>query len=272
MTRLSAAQRRAFGRVSRAHAAGVQTAQRRFTVALRAIMRGVHAAFMDYLEPAGKALVADAAKKKQAVKRKIKGPGTKPTKSAAQDIQKVQDHVIPQIAPMVATAHVQLEGALAANYAATMTEVMPIGWERLASTVKAEAAIHRDWTIKLVEDAARVYAQQVRDVFNDPEETTGKRWEELKASLLERGSVSESRAELIARDQTLKLNGAITKANQQAAGVDKYVWSTSRDERVRDTHAELDGKVFSWAAPPKPGHPGQDYQCRCIAVPLLEDD
>lgn len=86
--------------------------------------------------------------------------------------------------------------------------------------------------------------------------------------------VSRRRAELIARDQTAKLNGHIQKAQQQDAGITEYIWSTTGDERVRRSHQELNGKKFSWDDPPENSdgrkcHPGQDFQCRCIGRPVF---
>lgn len=78
-----------------------------------------------------------------------------------------------------------------------------------------------------------------------------------------------ARSRLIARDQVLKHNGQLTKALQTDAGIDRYVWRASNDERVRDEHAALDGLVFQWSDPPRPGHPGEDYQCRCHAEPVI---
>lgn len=128
----------------------------------------------------------------------------------------------------------------------------------------------RDRNIKLVEEAHRVYAKSVRDIIDDPK-NFGLRVEEITAQLLARGDVSESRAELIARDQTLKLNGQIAQMRMIRAGVGSYTWSTSGDERVRDEHAALEGQTFTWEGPPDVGHPGQDFQCRCVAVPNLDE-
>ena len=132
-----------------------------------------------------------------------------------------------------------------------------------------EIAKRRDENIRLVEKAARSYADDVRRVFDDPE-NQGLAVDELVEKLRERGNVSESRAELIARDQTLKLNGAITEIRQTNAGIERYTWSTSLDERVRPEHAALEGQEFLWTAPPAVGHPGQDFQCRCVAVPVID--
>ena len=90
----------------------------------------------------------------------------------------------------------------------------------------------------------------------------------------ERTEVSDSRATLIARDQVAKLNGELTKERQQDIGVEGYIWRTVGDERVRESHEEVDGQYFSWDNPPSEtddNHPGEDYQCRCWAEPVLPE-
>jgi len=82
-------------------------------------------------------------------------------------------------------------------------------------------------------------------------------------------------AKFIARDQVAKLNGKIQKAQQLDAGITKYKWSTVGDERVRQSHAALDGLVFEWGHPPmnddgRACEPGEDYGCRCIGRPVFE--
>jgi SPP1 gp7 family putative phage head morphogenesis protein len=103
----------------------------------------------------------------------------------------------------------------------------------------------------------------------------GRRAEDLAKELLSSVDPSVSnpraRANLIARDQVAKLNGQLTQLRQQDIGVTRYRWRTMGDARVRDSHQELNGQVFSWDDPPEPGHPGDDFQCRCYAEPVLED-
>ncbi len=97
----------------------------------------------------------------------------------------------------------------------------------------------------------------------------------LRQKIQERFSVSRSKAELLARDQILTLNAKVTQARMTAAGVTEYIWTTSGDERVRGAHKDLDGKRFRFDAPPviasdgRTGNPGDDYQCRCTAFPIL---
>lgn len=104
---------------------------------------------------------------------------------------------------------------------------------------------------------------------------SGRRWEEIAKDIEDYidpsiGGVA-NRARLIARDQISKLNGQVTQERQKNLGVSKYIWRTSLDERVRDSHRELEGTTQSWDDPPSVGHPGEDYNCRCTAEPVLDD-
>lgn len=90
-------------------------------------------------------------------------------------------------------------------------------------------------------------------------------------------SVNRRHAQLIARDQIAKLNSQICRMQQEDAGVTEYIWSTSGDQRVREGHRKLNGKRFRWDDPPvvddKTGrrcHPGEDYQCRCVALAVFD--
>lgn len=100
---------------------------------------------------------------------------------------------------------------------------------------------------------------------------SGARAEAMSEQIMQRVDVSESRANLIARDQANKLYGDLTQLRQTETGVTRYTWRTSLDERVREEHQLLEGTEQSWDDPPPPGHPGQDYQCRCTAEPIISD-
>ena len=52
--------------------------------------------------------------------------------------------------------------------------------------------------------------------------------------------------------------------------VDRYIWRSSADSRVRAAHAEYDDHIFFWSALPEGGHPGQDWNCRCTAEPIID--
>lgn len=94
---------------------------------------------------------------------------------------------------------------------------------------------------------------------------------ELAKQIKDIGGSTEKRAKLIARDQSSKINAALTRARHEEMGVTQYIWSTSGDERVRDSHAENDGKIFSYDDPPATGNPGDQINCRCVAIPYFGD-
>jgi SPP1 gp7 family putative phage head morphogenesis protein len=99
----------------------------------------------------------------------------------------------------------------------------------------------------------------------------GTRSVNLATTLTSISGWGKKRAKLIARDQLAEFNGNLNRVRQQQAGFDKYIWRTSMDERVRPTHAARESKIFSWASPPTGGHPGEDYNCRCVAQAYLGD-
>ncbi len=105
----------------------------------------------------------------------------------------------------------------------------------------------------------------------------GLRVEVLREQIEKQFKVSRNRASLIARDQTNKLNAELSQLRQQSLGVKEYIWRTSGDSDVRETHQPLDGTRHRWDDPPVTNdagdrnHPGEDYQCRCWAEPVIEE-
>ena len=90
----------------------------------------------------------------------------------------------------------------------------------------------------------------------------GKSTKWFRDRIQRRWQVSRSRAQLIARDQASKLNGQVTMARQQSLGIRKFVWRTVGDDRVRDEHEAIDGRVYEWPdGHPTEGIPGEPVQC-----------
>lgn len=115
---------------------------------------------------------------------------------------------------------------------------------------------------------------------------SGKATTDIVKEIQHQYGADKKRARLLARDQIGKLNADISQKQQRDAGAKKYIWSDSGDSRVRECHQELNGQTFSWDDPPemwyatKHGivytgrhcHPGQDYECRCVALPVFDLD
>jgi SPP1 gp7 family putative phage head morphogenesis protein len=120
--------------------------------------------------------------------------------------------------------------------------------------------------------------------------SNGGRHENLLSLISERGRLSKVRAKFIARDQTAKLNSALTEARQKSLGVDLYEWGGAGDERQRQGHFVLNGKTCKYSDSTVysdnegktwekrkcigayEGSPGTDFQCRCVALPKISWD
>lgn len=69
----------------------------------------------------------------------------------------------------------------------------------------------------------------------------------------------------------LNFKQGLDESRQREAGVCQYIWGTVGDERVRDSHADNEGQIFSWDNPPEDtGHPGDEDNCRCSAEPVVD--
>lgn len=103
--------------------------------------------------------------------------------------------------------------------------------------------------------------------------TNGTSQKEVRRQMARLFRVTKSRADLIASDQVAKLNSDLSEIRQTQAGVAKYVWRTSQDERVRPRHRRLDGKEYRWGERTDAEEglsPGKPIRCRCVAIPVVE--
>lgn len=139
--------------------------------------------------------------------------------------------------------------------------------------------------------------QQIKNIpdymFNNVKQTVldafyeGKTNRALQKEIQEKYDVDKHQAELIARDQLATLNSQLARQQMEDAGCTKYKWSSSKDQRVRDCHQALDGRIFSFDNPPEMWYktksrgivftgrrcnPGEDFMCRCVAIPVFDFD
>ncbi|SIR27512.1 Phage Mu protein F like protein [Paracoccus thiocyanatus] len=66
----------------------------------------------------------------------------------------------------------------------------------------------------------------------------------------------------------LAFAGLINQLRQEDLGIERYVWVTQGDHKVRSAHAALNGKVFGWDHPSEEGHRARRRiaaaaPCRC---------
>lgn len=108
---------------------------------------------------------------------------------------------------------------------------------------------------------------------------------EVKKWIQDEYDTLRKRSEAGVADQVSLLNTSLFEMENKDAGVSSYKWRSMRDNIVRESHKEFDGKIFTWDNPPegwyktkargivytgRKCHPGEDYGCRCIAVPVFD--
>lgn len=116
----------------------------------------------------------------------------------------------------------------------------------------------------------------------------GFRHGELINEIRARGNVSYSRAKLIARDQTAKINADFEEERNKKLGFDIYKWKGTGDARERESHLVLNNMLCKYSDPTVYsddegktwkkrksiggyiGKCGEDYQCRCLAIPYIK--
>lgn len=131
----------------------------------------------------------------------------------------------------------------------------------------------QQWTQQNAKLVSTVSERYLTEVGAQVEESyaAGERWEELAKRLQERFGVAESNSERIARTETAKLSQTLTRERFGAAGIDRGIWRTTRDERVRDSHSELEGEEFVLTQGLGGIWPGSEPNCRCWSDPVLDD-
>lgn len=107
---------------------------------------------------------------------------------------------------------------------------------------------------------------------------TGYRFDTLISKIEQRYGVSQSKAEFLARQETSMFVSKAREARFGDVGITKYIWRTAGDSEVRPDHKKLDGREFEYSKPPivdiatgRRGNAGEDYNCRCIAEPVLPE-
>lgn len=136
---------------------------------------------------------------------------------------------------------------------------------------------------KLIRSNASAFTDKINMIV-ERAVTNGTTVRDLQAEIQKATTgLSDYKCRLLARDQIGKLQGQISQGQMEEIGLDMYIWSTSGDERVRDSHQEMEGLLCRWDDAtvysedggkhwiPRPSgavdmHPGQDIQCRCVAL------
>lgn len=106
----------------------------------------------------------------------------------------------------------------------------------------------------------------------------GYRNDKVQEMLQKEYGIAARKAKFLAQNETTIMLAEYKKVTYQEMGFDKFIWRTITDGRERDLHKALNGTVWRYDNPPIidertgiRGLPGQTYNCRCEAVPYMDD-
>lgn len=157
-------------------------------------------------------------------------------------------------------------------------------------TVKQNEEIAVEW-----EDNMNLWIQgwipeHIRELRQTVKEAiyAGNRQESLVMGIRNLYGVAERKAKFLARQETNLLMAQFKQTRYMAAGVHEYKWgcvqmphakspdAAARPGDVRYYHGILEGQIFRFDDPPvtnqnpeRRNNPGQDYNCRCFARPVV---
>lgn len=138
----------------------------------------------------------------------------------------------------------------------------------------------KDWTQKEVVKLRKDIRESVY---------AGNRNEAVVKIIKDSHQTSIKKAKFLARQETRLLLTKFKQTRYEDAGVNEYKWAISNNPiapspnapwikgQVRHDHGVLAGKTFRWDTPPitntltgARNNPGQDFNCRCFAIPIVK--
>lgn len=159
--------------------------------------------------------------------------------------------------------------------------------------VKHLNIIEPELSEKQKNEIARAYTENVRgyvikDFANDriPEMRRkiqelvlkGYRTDKIQELLEKEYGIMSRKAKFLAQNETTIMLAEYKKVTYQEMGFNKFIWRTITDGRERELHKQLNGTVWRYDNPPvidertgQKGLPGETYNCRCEAVPVMDD-
>lgn len=246
-----------------------------FSVAISKDLRSMGASF-DHRSKVYKLApesVPAAVRAEAAVYQSVARDAHQEMKRRLDEIQKDLDRLIESrdIDAEDAIRHIEKGWQKSAQLLEVQPRLMPAATEALAQDYNKNLKLY-------VKDFSRQSIRSLREAVED-NALQGFRFDKLTETVRHRYGVTANKARFLARQETGLFMAKYRKQRFSQAGVRKYRWSTAHDERVRDSHKHLDGKVFAYDQPPitdrstgDRNNPGEDFNCRCLDIPILETD
>lgn len=156
---------------------------------------------------------------------------------------------------------------------------------------QSKAVLAREYNNNLKLYIKKFATEEILELREDVEANVyaGGRFSNLTGIIQQRYGVTLNKAKFLARQETALFTAKFQEQRFGEAGVTEYIWSTSHDARVRpqagvtgkarlNDHRKLDGRRFYFSDPPivdaadgRRANPGEDFNCRCIPIPVLSN-
>ncbi len=152
-----------------------------------------------------------------------------------------------------------------------------------SQTLQDYLAVSTADNVALIKSIPSQYLTQVESIVM-ANVRAGGRPSNIAKALQQQLGVTERRAKMIARDQVNKINSNLASMRIKDVGYKYFKWETSNDERVRDRHEDVSERVTAYGKgvyrfdnPPivdqnLPQLPGEPIQCRCVMIPVSEEE
>lgn len=142
-------------------------------------------------------------------------------------------------------------------------------------------AVSINKNVSLIKSLPEEYLKQVETIVNNGV-VSGARYSTIEKEIISKTGANSklvNRIKTIARNEVQTINSQITLRRSESLGITKGIYKSSKDERVRKSHAELDGIEFelkkgAWSkTAQKFIQPGiTDINCRCSYSPIIKVD
>ncbi len=151
------------------------------------------------------------------------------------------------------------------------TDEMPAALKQAVSAAIAE-------NVTLIKSIETQYHTQIEGAVMRSLQPGGRGLADVTEALQKYEGITDRRRNIIAKDQTRKIQASISIERAKSAGIKKFKWLHSRGgSEPRPDHVAMSGNVYSYDDPPvidrrtgERGFPGQAINCRCQMVPVIE--
>lgn len=151
------------------------------------------------------------------------------------------------------------------------TAIMPAALKQSLGAAIAE-------NVALIKSIEQQYHTQIEGAVMRSLQPGGRGLADVTDALQKYSGITDRRQNIIAKDQTRKIQASISIERAKSAGIKKFKWLHSRGgSEPRADHVAMSGEIFEYDKPPiidrrtgERGFPGQAINCRCQMVPVIE--